>query len=126
MVVFWSSDPEATGGVYGAFEGTIRRQWLKELGIQLVHIDPFYNHTAALLGGKWLAPRPATGNSLALAIAYVGRWDLRSGRSIFWVMRTAYPKLRSGRKRKPVFLQRMCVPWQDSGAPGKLISPPVG
>ncbi|MBW2028682.1 MAG: molybdopterin-dependent oxidoreductase [Deltaproteobacteria bacterium] len=71
MVVFWSSDPEATSGVYGAFEGTIRRQWLKELGIKMVHIDPYYNHTAALLGGKWLAPRPATGNALALAIAYV-------------------------------------------------------
>ncbi|MGA7677971.1 MAG: molybdopterin-dependent oxidoreductase [Dehalococcoidia bacterium] len=71
MVVFWSSDPEATSGVYAAFEGTIRRQWLKELGIKMVHIDPFYNHTAALFGGKWLAPRPATGNSLALAIAYV-------------------------------------------------------
>ena len=56
---------------YGAYEGTVRRQWLKELGIKMVHIDPFYNHTAALLGGKWLAPRPATGNSLALAIAYV-------------------------------------------------------
>jgi molybdopterin guanine dinucleotide-containing S/N-oxide reductase-like protein len=71
MVVFWSSDPEATSGVYAAFEGTIRRQWLKSLGIPMVHIDPFYNHTAALFGGKWLAPRPATGNSLALAIAYV-------------------------------------------------------
>jgi molybdopterin guanine dinucleotide-containing S/N-oxide reductase-like protein len=71
MVVFWSSDPEATSGVYGAFEGTVRRQWLKDLGIKLVHIDPFYNHTAALFGGKWLAPRPATGNALALAIAYV-------------------------------------------------------
>ena len=71
MVVFWSSDPEATSGVYAAFEGTVRRQWLKELGIKMVHIDPFYNHTAALFGGKWLAPRPATGNSLALAIAYV-------------------------------------------------------
>ncbi|MBW1771922.1 MAG: molybdopterin-dependent oxidoreductase [Deltaproteobacteria bacterium] len=71
MVVFWSSDPEATGGVYGAFEGTVRRLWLKELGIKIVHIDPYYNHTAALLGGKWLAPRPATGNALALAIAYV-------------------------------------------------------
>ena len=71
MVVFWSSDPEATSGVYSAFEGTVRRQWLKELGIKMVHIDPFYNHTAALFGGKWLAPRPATGNSLALAIAYV-------------------------------------------------------
>jgi molybdopterin guanine dinucleotide-containing S/N-oxide reductase-like protein len=71
MVVFWSSDPEATSGVYGAFEGTTRRQWLKELGVKLVHIDPYYNHTAALFGGKWLAPRPATGNALALAIAYV-------------------------------------------------------
>ncbi|MCJ7596485.1 MAG: molybdopterin-dependent oxidoreductase, partial [Desulfobacterales bacterium] len=71
MVVFWSSDPESTSGVYGAYEGTVRRQWLKELGIRMVHIDPFYNHTAALLGGKWLAPRPATGNALALAIAYV-------------------------------------------------------
>jgi molybdopterin guanine dinucleotide-containing S/N-oxide reductase-like protein len=71
MIVFWSSDPEATAGVYGAFEGTVRRQWLKDLGIKLVHIDPFYNHTAALFGGKWLAPRPATGNALALAIAYV-------------------------------------------------------
>ena len=54
MVVFWSSDPEATSGVYGAAEGTVRRLWLKELGIKMVHIDPFYNHTAALLGGKWL------------------------------------------------------------------------
>jgi trimethylamine-N-oxide reductase (cytochrome c) len=71
MVVFWSSDPEATSGVYAAFEGTVRRQWLKELGIKMVHIDPFFNHTAALLGGKWLAPRPATGNALSLAIAYV-------------------------------------------------------
>ena len=71
MVVFWSSDPEATSGIYGAFEGTARRRWFKELGIELVHIDPFYNHTAALWGGKWLAPRPATGNALALAIAHV-------------------------------------------------------
>jgi anaerobic selenocysteine-containing dehydrogenase len=71
MVVFWSSDPEATNGGYAAFEGTIRRQWLKELGIKMVHIDPFYNHTAALFGGKWFSPRPASGNALALAIAYV-------------------------------------------------------
>jgi len=70
MVVFWSSDPEATGGVYGAFEGTVRRQWLKELGVQFVHIDPYYNHTAALFPGKWLAPRPDSETALALAIVY--------------------------------------------------------
>ncbi len=71
MIVFWSSDPEATSGCYAAQEGTIRRMWAKELGIPCVHIDPYFNHTAALMGGKWLAPRPATGNALALAIAYV-------------------------------------------------------
>ncbi len=71
MVVFWSSDPEATSGVYGAHEATIRRQWLKELGIPLVHIDPYYNHTAAWLGGKWLAPLPGTDSAMVLAIAYV-------------------------------------------------------
>jgi trimethylamine-N-oxide reductase (cytochrome c) len=80
MVVFWSSDPEATSGVYSAFEGTVRRQWLKELGIKMVHIDPYYNHTAALFGGKWFAPRPATSNALALAIAYV------------WMMEGLYDK----------------------------------
>jgi trimethylamine-N-oxide reductase (cytochrome c) len=79
MAVFWSSDPEATSS-YAAFEGTVRRQWLKELGIKMVHIDPYYNHTAALLGGKWFAPRPSTGNSLALAIAYV------------WIMEGLYDK----------------------------------
>ena len=71
MVVFWSINPEATSGSYGAYEGTIRRQWLKEAGIKVVHIDPYYNDTAQLLGGKWFAPRPTTSPALALAIAYV-------------------------------------------------------
>jgi trimethylamine-N-oxide reductase (cytochrome c) len=71
MIVFWSSDPESAPGAYGAFEGTIRRQWMEELGVKMVHIDPYFNHTAALYGGKWIAPRPDTGNALALAIAYM-------------------------------------------------------
>ena len=71
MVVFWSADPECTSGSYSAFEGTSRRQWLKDLGIELVHIDPYYNHTAALLGGKWFAPKPGTDAAMAMAIAQV-------------------------------------------------------
>ncbi len=71
MMVFWSSDPEATNGCYGAFEGTVRRQWAKKLGIKFVHIDPYMNHTAAWLGGKWIAPKPGTCPALAHAIAYV-------------------------------------------------------
>lgn len=71
MVVFWSADPEATSGSYSAYEGTPRRMWLKDLGIEVVHIDPYYNHSASLLGGKWFAPKPGTDAAMAMAIAYV-------------------------------------------------------
>ena len=71
MMVFWASDPESVPGAYSGFESTVRRQWLQELGVKMVHINPYYDHTAALMGGKWLAPRPDTGNAMALAIAYV-------------------------------------------------------
>jgi trimethylamine-N-oxide reductase (cytochrome c) len=71
MMVFWSSDPEKTNGNYGGFEGSIRRQWAKDLGIKFVHIDPYYNDTAAFLGGKWIPLRPGTSPALAHAIAFV-------------------------------------------------------
>jgi len=41
MIVFWSSDPETTGGIYSSFESTCRRQWLKELGVKMIFIDPY-------------------------------------------------------------------------------------
>ena len=71
MVVFWSSDPEATNGLYAGYEGTIRRQWAKDLGIKFVHIDPHWNQTAGHFGGKWIAPRPGTDPALAQALCYV-------------------------------------------------------
>ncbi|MBU6445276.1 MAG: molybdopterin-dependent oxidoreductase [Alphaproteobacteria bacterium] len=71
MIVFWSSDPESTCGSYAAFEATVRRQWAKQLGIKMVHIDPYLNPTANWLGGKWIAPIPGTSPALAHAIAYV-------------------------------------------------------
>ena len=70
MIVFWSSDPESTSGLYAGSEGTQRRLWAKELGIEFVHIDPHYNATARLLGGKWLPVKPTTDSALAQAIMY--------------------------------------------------------
>ena len=67
MMVFWSSDPDKSYG----YEGTIRRNWAKELGIKMVHIDPHLNHTAALLGGKWIAPKPGTDAAMAQALCHV-------------------------------------------------------
>ncbi len=73
MIVFWAADPETTSGSYGAQEGTVRRQWLKnpKLGIKIVHVDPYYNASAQFLPGKWFAPRPTTSVAMAMAIAYV-------------------------------------------------------
>jgi trimethylamine-N-oxide reductase (cytochrome c) len=71
MIVFWSSDPESSSGSYAAFEGTVRRQWAKQLGIKMVHIDPYLNHTGAFLGGKWIPVLPGTSPALAHAITYV-------------------------------------------------------
>ena len=71
MVVYWSSDPEATYGAYGAFESTPRRRWLHDdLGVTKVFIDPYFNHTAAHFKGKWFAPRPGTDVAMGLAIAF--------------------------------------------------------
>jgi trimethylamine-N-oxide reductase (cytochrome c) len=55
MIVFWSADPESTGGgIYSAFESTVRRFWLKELGVKMIFIDPYYNPTAGLIADKGL------------------------------------------------------------------------
>jgi trimethylamine-N-oxide reductase (cytochrome c) len=70
LIVFWSSDPESTNGIYAGAEGTQRRLWAKELGIEFVHIDPALNSSAQLLGGKWIAIRPGTDAALAIAIMY--------------------------------------------------------
>jgi molybdopterin guanine dinucleotide-containing S/N-oxide reductase-like protein len=71
MIVFWSSDPETTAGIYSGQESTIRRFWLKELGIKMVFIDPFFNFTAMNFSEKWFAPRPGTDSALAASIAYI-------------------------------------------------------
>jgi anaerobic selenocysteine-containing dehydrogenase len=71
MIVFWSADPETTGGVYGSFESTIRRDWLKQVGMKMIFIDPYCNHTAGFIGDKWFAPRLGTDVAMGLAIAYV-------------------------------------------------------
>ncbi|MDR1797460.1 MAG: molybdopterin-dependent oxidoreductase [Clostridiales Family XIII bacterium] len=70
MIVFWAADPEATTGSYGGFETHYRRRWMKELGIKMVFIDPYYNHTAGLISDKWFAPQLGTDAAMAAAIIY--------------------------------------------------------
>jgi len=71
MIVFWASDPENNNGIYSAFETTPHRQWLKELGVKMVFIDPYFNHTAGMYSDKWLSPKVGTDHAISFAIAYV-------------------------------------------------------
>lgn len=71
MIVFWSSDPESTNGYASGLEGTQRRFWAKELGIEMVHIDPNLNPTAQLYGGRWIPVKPGTDSAMAIAIMNV-------------------------------------------------------
>ena len=71
MIVFWSADPEAScSGVYAAFESTPAGAGSRSSGSRWSFIDPYFNHTAGLLGDKWFAPRLGTDVAMALAIAY--------------------------------------------------------
>jgi trimethylamine-N-oxide reductase (cytochrome c) len=70
-VVHWGNDPDSTRGIYGGQESVIWRYWLRDLGKKQVFIDPFCNYTAAILGDKWIAPRPGTDAAMAEAIAFV-------------------------------------------------------
>ena len=71
QVIFWSVDPNTSAGGYNGQDTVIWRQWIKELGIQCIFIDPYCNYTAAHMGDKWIAPRPGTDAAMAEAIAYV-------------------------------------------------------
>ncbi|HLA81013.1 MAG TPA: molybdopterin-dependent oxidoreductase, partial [Thermoleophilia bacterium] len=72
LIIYWSSDPESTGnGVYAGHEGNVRRRWLKDLGVRMIVIDPYFNHTGALFCDKWFAPRMGTDVAMGLGIAFV-------------------------------------------------------
>ena len=142
MIVFWAADPETTSGSYGAQEGTVRRQWLKnpKLGIKVVHVDPYYNASAQFLPGKWFAPKPTTSVAMAMAIAYVwikeGLYDkdyvddphgrLRHVEGLSPRRRGRHRRRRpSGRRRRPAFRPRTCARSRASGARSASISRPA-
>ncbi|MBN1833683.1 MAG: molybdopterin-dependent oxidoreductase [Deltaproteobacteria bacterium] len=70
MIVFWSNDPDSTRAIYSGQDSVIWRQWLKEKGVKMIFLDPYYNYTAAHMDGTWMPLRPDSGAALAMAIAF--------------------------------------------------------
>ena len=117
----------------------LRRYWLKELGVKMVFIDPYYNPTSQLFGDKWFAPRPGTDVAMGLAIAltwlaeglydkeYVANrthgfdeWqDYVSARA------TTCPRRRSGPRSESSIPARQTARWRASGAPRRRCSRPA-
>ena len=71
VIIYWGSDPDSTQGCYGAQDTANWRKWFRQAGKKQIHIDPYFNYTAASASDKWIAPRPGTDAALALAIAYI-------------------------------------------------------
>jgi molybdopterin guanine dinucleotide-containing S/N-oxide reductase-like protein len=70
-LILWSHDPDSTRGGYSANESAIWRQWIRELGIQVIYIDPFNNFSSVKNGDKWIGVRPNTSAAFLEAIAHV-------------------------------------------------------
>jgi len=71
MIVFWSNDPDSTRGTYTGQDSAMWRLWLRQKGVKMVFIDPYYNYTAAAMDGKWIPIRMGSGTAMAMAIAFV-------------------------------------------------------
>ena len=71
QVIFWSVDPNTSAVGYYGQDKTIWRQWLHELGIQSVFIDPYCNSTVRMSAKNGLLPARARMLRMAEAIAYV-------------------------------------------------------
>jgi trimethylamine-N-oxide reductase (cytochrome c) len=70
-MIMWSHDPDTTRGGYAGSESSLWRQWLDDLGVQFIYIDPYNNFSSVKQADKWFGPRPGTDAALCEGIAYV-------------------------------------------------------
>lgn len=69
-IVVWGVDNHFHN-IYNGIDTARAWQYWKELGKDIIVIDPFLNETAAALGAKWIPITPGTDAALGSAIAYV-------------------------------------------------------
>ncbi len=137
MIVYWSNDPDSTRGTYSGQDSALWRQWLKEKGVKMVFIDPFYNYTNAVMGGKWITPRTGTDAAVAMAIAFVWITEdtynkdyvaephhrLRRVQEVRrWARSTGSPRPLSGRPRNRASRPVSSALWPANGPPSARCS----
>ena len=108
--------------------------------MKMVFIDPYFNHTAGLVGDKWFAPRMGTDVALGLAIAFVwlteGLYDKEyvatrtHGFDEWKALRAGRERRRAqdagvGRDREHSSPPARSGRWPGSGAPRRPCWPPA-
>ena len=141
LMVFWSADPESTGGgIYTAYESTPRRKWLKELGRQddlhrpllqphrrtrrrqVVRASP--GHRRGLRSG-YRAHLAHRGHLRQRIRGHPHRGLRLSGRPTCWARATASPRRPSGPRASAAYPPARSAPWRGSGAPRRPCWPPA-
>ena len=70
QIVIWASDPLVNGRVRSIGYNTGQWTDLKDTGIPVIAIDPFYNNTARYLDADWVQVKPNTDVALALGMMH--------------------------------------------------------
>jgi len=70
-LLFWSGDPEVTPMGFDGYMASRLSQWLHNIGLKFIFVDPALNYSGCYLADKWIPVLPNTDAALYLAIAYV-------------------------------------------------------
>ena len=70
QLLFWSSDPESTSIGFDGYMASRLTQWVHNLGIKYVFVDPALNWCGCYLADKWIPVKPNTDAALYLGIIY--------------------------------------------------------
>ncbi|MCL1798198.1 MAG: molybdopterin-dependent oxidoreductase [Eggerthellaceae bacterium] len=70
LIVLWGVDP-MFHNLYGGVDQARLWRWWKELGKEVVVIEPLYNEVALAVADRWIPIYPGTDGAMAEAIAYV-------------------------------------------------------
>ena len=70
-LLFWAADPESTSMGFDGYLASRLSQWVHNIGLKYIYVDPALNYSGCYLADKWIPVLPNTDAALYLAIAYV-------------------------------------------------------
>ncbi|MCL2826420.1 MAG: molybdopterin-dependent oxidoreductase, partial [Eggerthellaceae bacterium] len=70
LIILWGNDP-MFHNLYGGVDQARLWRWWKELGKEVVLIEPLFNEVGLAFADKWIPIYPGTDGAMACAIAYV-------------------------------------------------------